>query len=112
MKSSKSQGCDSAFKLLYLILTAEFNESDINKEKQKMYNAVFFIMSHSVIFKYCTHKILRAIYEKWFQPSEKQIAKMNQWLTREPEKNEWRKKINEMTEISYSSDSSDEYDWE
>ncbi|MCJ1253539.1 hypothetical protein MMC24_001351 [Lignoscripta atroalba] len=78
MKSSKSPARDSAFKLLYLILTAEFNESDISKEKQKMYNVIFFIMSHSVIFKYRTHKILRAAYEERFQPSEKQVAKMNQ----------------------------------
>ena len=82
VRSSKSRARDCAFRLLFLILTAESEGID----GQKAYNAVYFVVSHRAIFKYATRKVVRAGYEERFCCSEKQRASLDRWPANEPGK--------------------------
>ncbi len=59
VKANKARARDttSSFRLLYLILRAEFE--DETKTRQKVYNAVLSIISHSAIFKHHVCNIIR-----------------------------------------------------
>ncbi|KAH7021762.1 hypothetical protein B0J12DRAFT_687264 [Macrophomina phaseolina] len=85
VKGDKKKARNAAFKLLYLILCAEF-ESD-EKDSQIVYNAVLFVVSHRGIFKYRIRKMVRAAYEERFHISTKQMASLNKWPVLEPGKN-------------------------
>ncbi len=78
VEGDKSKARDSAFKVLYLILLGKFD--DERKEAAKMFNVVLFIVSHSGTFKWRTRKIIRAAYEERFVVSQKQQARLDQWL--------------------------------
>jgi len=44
---------------------------DETKTRQKIYNAVFFIVSHRALFKYHARNTMRAAYQERFYLSEK-----------------------------------------
>ncbi|MCJ1243079.1 hypothetical protein MMC30_000276 [Trapelia coarctata] len=69
VKGNKAAARDSAFRLLYLIFTAEF--ADEVKTRQKVYEEVLFVVSHRGIFKYRARKTIRTAYEERFHVSEK-----------------------------------------
>ena len=98
---NRSPARDAAFGLLYLILRSEF-ESEVG-DSQKIYNAVFFVLSHRAIFKYRTRKIIRAAYEDRFRPSSKQISRLDAWPITEPGTNGVRAQDDVTTEESSSS---------
>ncbi len=82
VKGNKTAARDSSFHLLYLLLWAELE--DETKTRQKMYQAVLFIVSHRAIFKYHARKTIRAAYEERFHVSEKQRANLDKWPALQP----------------------------
>lgn len=66
MKVSKATATDSSFRLF----------GDELKARQKIYNAVLFVVSHRAIFKYRARKTIKAAYEQRFYVSEKQKANL------------------------------------
>ncbi|KAF4534676.1 Pantothenate transporter [Lasiodiplodia theobromae] len=102
VKGDKKKARDAAFKLLYLILRADF-ESDV-KDSQLVYNAVLFVVSHRGIFKYRIRKMVRAAYEERFIISTKQMASLNQWPIWEPGKG------GQASEDEATTESSSEFD--
>ncbi len=82
VKGNKTLARDSSFRLLYLLLRAELD--DETKTRQKMYEAVLFIVSHRAIFKYHARKNIRAAFEERFHVSEKQRANLDKWPALQP----------------------------
>lgn len=82
VNGNKTTARDSSFRLLYLLLKAELE--DETKTRQKMYQAVLFIVSHRRIFKHHARKTIRAAYEERFPVSEKQRANLDKWPALEP----------------------------
>ena len=82
VKGNKTIARDSCFRLLYLILRAEFE--DDTKTSQQIYQAVIFVVSHRAIFKYRARKAIRAAYEDRFSVSKKQVANLNRWPILQP----------------------------
>lgn len=82
VKANKATARDSSFRLLYLILTAEFG--DETKIHQKIYNAVHFVVSHRAISKYHARKTIRVAYEERFYISERQKTSLDRWPVLEP----------------------------
>jgi len=78
VKANKATARDSSFRLLYLILRAEFE--DETKTRQKIYNAVLFIVSHSAIFKHHARNTIRAAYEERFYVSDRQRANLDRCM--------------------------------
>jgi hypothetical protein len=78
IKGDKSRARDAAFRLLYLTLLGEFE--DEKKDSDKAYNAVLFVVSHPGTFKWRTRTVVRAAYEDRFVVSQKQAARLDQWL--------------------------------
>jgi hypothetical protein len=78
VKANKATARDSSFRLLYLILRAEFE--DETKTRQKIYNAVLFIVSHSAIFKHHARNTIRAAYEERFCVSNRQRANLDRCM--------------------------------
>jgi hypothetical protein len=74
---NKSLARDTAFKLLYLILYAQF--ADQTKDSMKLFNAVMFVVSHPGTFKHRTKRVVRIAYEERFRLTDKQKARLNQW---------------------------------
>ncbi|KAF6222257.1 hypothetical protein HO133_001343 [Letharia lupina] len=66
VKVSKATATDSSFRLF----------GDELKKRQKIYNAVLFVVSHRAIFKYRARKTIKAAYEQRFYVSEKQKANL------------------------------------
>ena len=77
VRGQKERARDSAFRLLYLLLKADLEDEP--KTRQKMYEAVLFIVSHRGIFKYHARKTIRTAYEERFDVSEKQRKILNKW---------------------------------
>jgi hypothetical protein len=77
IKGDKSAARDTAFQLLYLIVRGEFEDG--NKDSNKVFNAVLFIVSHAATFKWRTRAVLRAACEERFVLSAKQIGRLQQW---------------------------------
>lgn len=78
----KIHGCknlarDSAFRLVYVFLQGKFG-SDAG-DKNRAYNAIEFVVSHSRIFKYRARKMVREAYRERFQISEKQRKHLDRW---------------------------------
>jgi len=82
VKANKAIARDSSFRLLCLILRVEFE--DETQTRQKIYNAVLFVVSHRAIFKHHARKTIRAAYEERFYVSEKQRANLEKWPMTEP----------------------------
>ena len=82
VKGNKAIARDNCFRLLYLILRAEFKD-DV-KASQQIYQAVIFVVSYRAIFKYRARKAVRAAYEDRFLISKKQAANLNRWPILEP----------------------------
>lgn len=70
---------DSAFQLLYLILTAQPGADD--KDNLKIFNAVMFVVSHPGTFEYRTKRVVRLAYDDTFTPTLKQKVRLDQWET-------------------------------
>ncbi|KAF6222503.1 hypothetical protein HO173_013411 [Letharia columbiana] len=66
VKVSKATATDSSFRLF----------GDELKKRQRIYNAVLFVVSHRAIFKYRARKTIKAAYEQRFYVSEKQKANL------------------------------------
>ena len=81
-KGDKATARDSAFRLLYLLLKAELE--DEGKVRQKMYQAVLFVVSHRAIFKYRARRTIREAYEERCDISMKQRAALDKWPVLEP----------------------------
>ena len=76
-EGNKSKSRDAAFQLLYLILQVELSEA--TAADKKIYNAVFFIVSHPTIFKRATRDTLRKAYDARFLASKRQTAILDKW---------------------------------
>ena len=48
------------------------------KKRQKIYNAVLFVLSHRAIFEYRARKAINAVYEQRLCVSEKQKTSLNE----------------------------------
>ncbi|KAF1813560.1 hypothetical protein P152DRAFT_434802 [Eremomyces bilateralis CBS 781.70] len=68
---------DAGFQLLYLLLVGQLE--DEMKNRNQLFNAVQFVVSHLRTFKYTTRQMVRAAYEARFRLSPKQRAGLNQW---------------------------------
>ena len=79
-QANKTTARDAAFKLLYIMLMAEFENAD--KDERKIYNAVQFVVSHAGTFKLATRGIIRAAYEERFPLSQRQRDALDQWSRR------------------------------
>ncbi|KAL5335500.1 hypothetical protein BJX70DRAFT_401493 [Aspergillus crustosus] len=77
VKGNKSTARDAAFRLLFLMLQSE--PQDKLKMSNKVYNAVFFVVSHPATFKWCTRIVVRAAYEEQYIISSKQKATLDKW---------------------------------
>ena len=77
VRGQKERARDSAFRLLYLLLKTDLE--DETKTRQKMYEAVLFVVSHRGIFKYHARKTIRTAYEERFDVSEKQRKILDKW---------------------------------
>jgi hypothetical protein len=77
IKGNKSKARDTAFKLLYLILLADFK--DETRDSAKVFNAVLYLVSHAATFKWRTRSMVRAAYEDRFIISTKQTAALDKW---------------------------------
>ena len=62
IKNDKLKMCDTAFKLLCLILLRNFKNEMQNNAK--VFNAVLYIVSHVVTFKWRMRSVVQAVYEK------------------------------------------------
>ena len=82
IKGNKATARDSSFRLLYLLLTTELE--DEAKTRQKMYQAVLFIVSHCGIFKYRARKTIRIAYEERFHVSPAQRIQLDKWPVLQP----------------------------
>jgi hypothetical protein len=76
-KSGKQLARDSAFQLLYVMLMNKLG--DEQKYKQKLYDAVLFVIGHLRTFGFRTRRVLRAAYERKFVLTVKQRANMDKW---------------------------------
>ncbi|KAI0386894.1 hypothetical protein F5Y04DRAFT_288695 [Hypomontagnella monticulosa] len=81
----KSIARDSAFRVLYMFLLANF-ESEV-KDSNMAYNLTLFIVSHPSIFKCRTRKMVREAFEERFVVTEKQQKSFNKWSIGDPD--EW-----------------------
>jgi hypothetical protein len=77
VRGNKTKARDTAFKLLYLILLGEFKNEE--KDSNKIFNAVLFVVSHPNTFKSKTREVVRAAYNDRFIATTKQIAELNKW---------------------------------
>lgn len=68
---------DAAFRLIFLILKANFGHEKRNSAK--IYNAVLFIISYPGTFKRRIRIVVRAAYKERFVVSCKQKAALDQW---------------------------------
>ncbi|KAI2620384.1 hypothetical protein GGS26DRAFT_312864 [Hypomontagnella submonticulosa] len=95
---------DSAFRLLYTFLLADF-ESD-TKDSSMAYQATLFVVSHRAIFKYRTRKMVREAFEERFVVTEKQLKGLCQWPINEPTSERWQDGdvTTEVEETYYDSD--------
>ena len=82
VRVSKAEARESCFRLLYAIMTVDFEHE--TKTRQKVYNAVLFVVSHRAIFKYYARKTIRAAYEERFYLSEKHRGSLEKWPLTEP----------------------------
>jgi hypothetical protein len=77
IKGSKNLARDSAFRLLYLILV---DGSALEaRDRNLVYNATEFVVSHSRIFKCKTRRMVRAAFEDRFHISDKQRKILDKW---------------------------------
>ncbi len=76
-EGNKSKSRDAAFQLLYLILLVELSEA--TDDDKKIYNAVFFIVSHPTIFKRATRDTVRKAYDSRFFASKRETATLDRW---------------------------------
>ncbi|KAI0816703.1 geranylgeranyl pyrophosphate synthetase [Xylaria sp. FL0064] len=70
----KSLARDSAFRLVYMLLSSKF-ASEL-RDKGMAYNAAFFMVSHPRMFSYKTRKIVLEVFEERFGLTDKQRKKM------------------------------------
>ncbi|KAH7326970.1 hypothetical protein BKA65DRAFT_480696 [Rhexocercosporidium sp. MPI-PUGE-AT-0058] len=77
ISGNKDLARDTAFQLLYLIPCPESRGEE--KDSMKLFNAVLFIVSHPVTFKYRTKRTIRVAYEEQFRVTYKQRARLDQW---------------------------------
>jgi hypothetical protein len=77
IRGNKELARDTAFQLLYLMLLGQLE--DEKKDVQKLYNAVMFVVSQPVTFKYRTKRVIRAAYEARFNITVKQRSKLDEW---------------------------------
>ena len=82
VKGNRKLARDSSFRLLYLLIRVELD--DETKTRQKIYQAVLFVVSHRAIFKHHARKIIMAAYEERFHVSEKQRANLDKWPVLQP----------------------------
>ncbi|KAK4152388.1 hypothetical protein C8A00DRAFT_34915 [Chaetomidium leptoderma] len=77
IRGSKDLARDSAFRLLYLILVDESAMEARNRNS--VYNATDFVVSHGGIFKCRTRKMVCAAFEGRFHVSDKQRKNLDKW---------------------------------
>ena len=62
IKGDKSKVCDTVFKLLCLILLRDFKNE--MQDNIKVFNAVLYVVSHAVTFKWRMRSVVQTVYEK------------------------------------------------
>ncbi|EAQ84584.1 hypothetical protein CHGG_08598 [Chaetomium globosum CBS 148.51] len=78
IKGYKNEARDSAFRLLYLILVEGW-ALQTPRDRNSVYNATQFVVSHPGIFKQRTRKMVRAAFEHHFHPSDNQRRVLDKW---------------------------------
>ncbi|KAI1282337.1 hypothetical protein F5Y07DRAFT_352194 [Xylaria sp. FL0933] len=73
----KSLARDSAFRLVYMLLSSKF-VSEL-RDKGMAYNAAFFVVSHPRMFSYKTRKMVLEAFEERFGLTDKQRKNVNKW---------------------------------
>ncbi|KAI1354614.1 hypothetical protein F5Y01DRAFT_330055 [Xylaria sp. FL0043] len=73
----KSSARDSAFRLVYMLLSSIF-ASEL-RDKGMAYNAAFFVVSHPGMFSYKTRKMVLEAFEERFGLTDKQRKNVNKW---------------------------------
>lgn len=101
IKGAKSKARDAAYKLLYLLLLGSFKNE--TKDAAKMFNAVLFVVSHSATFKWRARVVIRAAYEERFVVSDKQSARLDEWV-----KGDEKEKAGDTDESSTTEDESED----
>ncbi|PPJ57990.1 hypothetical protein CBER1_11868 [Cercospora berteroae] len=102
-KGDKRLARDSAFRLVYYILTGESHFT--KRESDQIYNAVLYIVSHPGTFKHKARNIVRAVYEDRFQCSAKQMARLHDWKKREDPEDDGETTASSFSDVYLSSDS-------
>jgi hypothetical protein len=74
ISGNKSVARDAAFQLLYLIIHAAETSN-----RQKLYNAVMFVVSHPGTFKPRTRRMIRLAYDQQMIPTMKQRQGLDRW---------------------------------
>lgn len=77
LKGNKRLARDSAFRLVYFLHIHDILYSE--SEKNKIYNTVFFIVSHPGTFRYKIRHITRAMYDLCILSSPKQRIILDKW---------------------------------
>ncbi|KAL2820988.1 hypothetical protein BDW59DRAFT_174311 [Aspergillus cavernicola] len=104
IRGNKSAARDAAFRLLFLIL--QMGSEEKQRDSNKVYNAVLFVVSHPGTFKWRTRTVVRAAYEEQFMISPKQRVTLSKWESKDQVSDDDNTTEDEFEDYFYYSDDS------